>query len=156
MTALFQSWPGIFRCKEVSPNYMLITFSVLQLILKCLKNSLNSHTFVCCLLDPVCSFSCDYAYFLPKSLFGSCHATQDIFIKEDLLSYPWPQLSEIQAHAHIFSLQAENRGRNRLYRHASQILLVKGLPDLQEKTYLGTVMPDVATLVFIYGQITSL
>lgn len=72
------------------------------------------------------------------------------------MSYPWPQLSEIQARAHIFSLQAENRGRNRLYRHASQILLVKGLPDLQEKTYLGTVVPDVATLVFIYGQITSL
>lgn len=89
-------------------------------------------------------------------IIGSCHATRDVFIREDLLSYPWLQLSEIQAYAHIFSLQAENRGRNRLYRHTSQILLGKGLPDLQEKTCLGTVMSDAATLVFIYGQITFL
>lgn len=83
------------------------------------------------------SFSSDSAYVLPKSLFGSCHATKDVFIREDLLSYPWPWLSEIQAHTHIFSLQAENRGRNRLYRHTSQILLGKGLPDLQEKNMSG-------------------
>lgn len=106
----------------------------------------------------MCSFSYDCAYFLPKSWFGSCCATKDIFILfEDLWSYPWPQLSEIQTHAHIFSLQAKNRRRNRLYSSGFQILLVKGLPDLQEKKInLGTVISDAATLVFIYGQITSL
>lgn len=140
VAALFQSWHGIFKCKgQVSPNYMLITFSKLQLVLKWFSRCLNSHTFVCCLLYAVCSFSDDYAYFWPKSWFGSCSTTNDVFILfEDLWSYPWPQLSEIHTHAHIFSLQAKNRDRNRLYSCGSQMLLIKGLPDLQKKIVSGS------------------
>lgn len=122
---------------------------------------LPEFTYFCLPSNPlyaVCSFSYDCAYFLPKSWFRSCRATKDVFILfEDLWSYLCAQLSEIQTHAHIFSLQAKNRGRNRLYSCGSQILLDKGLPDLHEKeNNLGTIISDAATLVFIYGQITSL
>lgn len=36
--------------EKMSPNYMLMTFSMLQLILEWLKRCLTSHTFVCCVL----------------------------------------------------------------------------------------------------------
>lgn len=53
------------------------------------------------------AFSYDSAYFLPKSWFGSCCTTKAGFIlSEDLLSYPWAQLPEIQTRALYFSLQA--------------------------------------------------
>lgn len=156
MAALFQSWHGIFRCKgEVSPNYMLITFSKLQLILKWFSRVLNSHTFVCCLLYALCSFSYNSAYFLPKSWLGSCCMTKDVFILfwrsfEFSLA---PAIRNTDSCIYILSAGKEQRQEQTLQLWFSNF--IKGLPDLQGKgKYLRAIISDAATLMFIYGQIT--
>lgn len=84
LTAPFQSCHGIFRCKgEMSPNYMLMTFSMLQLILEWLKRCLTSHTFVCCVLWLHIAFHVAVPMFYQNHCLGAA-MQQRMFLSEKI------------------------------------------------------------------------